>query len=93
MLAAVGRVEPMALTSELSIRFLRPAIGSVLWAILYTTVGFAFWAAAWAAATRSPWLPLLLVAIGLGGVVAWRLLRAAPRPAPAGSPGTPPSQA
>ena len=64
------------------------AIGSVLWAILYTTAGFAFWAAA-----RSPWLPLLLVAIGLGGVLAWRLLRAAPRPAPAGSPGTPPSQA
>ncbi|CAN5841448.1 PaaI family thioesterase [soil metagenome] len=25
--AAVGRVEPMALTSELSIRFLRPAVG------------------------------------------------------------------
>ena len=30
--AAIGRVEPMALTSELSIRFLRPATGSVLWA-------------------------------------------------------------
>lgn len=30
--AAIGRVEPMALTSELSIRFLRPAIGEVLWA-------------------------------------------------------------
>lgn len=30
--AAIGRVEPMALTSELSIRFLRPAIGTVLWA-------------------------------------------------------------
>jgi len=29
---ALGRVEPMALTSELSIRFLRPAIGEVLWA-------------------------------------------------------------
>ncbi len=29
---AIGRVEPMALTSELSIRFLRPAVGSVLWA-------------------------------------------------------------
>ena len=29
---AIGRVEPMALTSELSIRFLRPAQGSVLWA-------------------------------------------------------------
>ena len=28
---AIGRVEPMALTSELSIRFLRPATGSVLW--------------------------------------------------------------
>lgn len=28
----IGRVEPMALTSELSIRFLRPAQGSVLWA-------------------------------------------------------------
>lgn len=28
----LGRVEPMALTSELSIRFLRPAQGSVLWA-------------------------------------------------------------
>lgn len=27
---AIGRVEPMALTSELSIRFVRPAIGSVL---------------------------------------------------------------
>ena len=27
---AIGRIEPMALTSELSIRFLRPAIGSVL---------------------------------------------------------------
>lgn len=29
---AIDRVEPMALTSELSIRFLRPAQGSVLWA-------------------------------------------------------------
>jgi uncharacterized protein (TIGR00369 family) len=29
---ALGRVEPMALTSELSIRFLRPAQGTVLWA-------------------------------------------------------------
>ena len=27
---ALGRIEPMALTSELSIRFLRPAIGSTL---------------------------------------------------------------
>ena len=30
--AAIGRIEPMALTSELSIRFLRPAVGDVLWA-------------------------------------------------------------
>jgi acyl-coenzyme A thioesterase PaaI-like protein len=30
--AAIGRVEPMALTSELSIRFLRPCIGTTLWA-------------------------------------------------------------
>jgi len=29
---AIGRIEPMALTSELSIRYLRPAQGSVLWA-------------------------------------------------------------
>ena len=29
---AIGRVEPMALTSELSIRFLRPAVGVELWA-------------------------------------------------------------
>lgn len=29
---ALGRIEPMALTSELSIRYLRPAQGSVLWA-------------------------------------------------------------
>jgi len=29
---ATGRIEPMALTSELSIRFLRPAQGKVLWA-------------------------------------------------------------
>ena len=29
---AIGRVEPMALTSELSIRFIRPAIGETLWA-------------------------------------------------------------
>jgi acyl-coenzyme A thioesterase PaaI-like protein len=29
---ATGRIEPMALTSELSMRFLRPAQGSVLWA-------------------------------------------------------------
>jgi acyl-coenzyme A thioesterase PaaI-like protein len=29
---ATGRIEPMALTSELSIRFLRPARGKVLWA-------------------------------------------------------------
>ena len=29
---ATGRIEPMALTSEVSIRFLRPAQGSVLWA-------------------------------------------------------------
>lgn len=28
--AAVGRIEPMALTSELSIRFVRPAQGSIL---------------------------------------------------------------
>jgi uncharacterized protein (TIGR00369 family) len=30
--AATGRIEPMAMTSELSIRFLRPAQGKVLWA-------------------------------------------------------------
>jgi uncharacterized protein (TIGR00369 family) len=30
--AVLGRVEPMALTSELSIRFLRPAQGTDLWA-------------------------------------------------------------
>jgi len=30
--AALGRVEPMSLTSELSIRFLRPARGEVMWA-------------------------------------------------------------
>ncbi len=29
---AIGRIEPMALTSELSMRFLRPAQGSKLWA-------------------------------------------------------------
>jgi uncharacterized protein (TIGR00369 family) len=29
---AIGRVEPMALTSELSIRYLRPAVGEVIWA-------------------------------------------------------------
>lgn len=29
--AVIGRVEPMALTSELSIRFLRPTIGTTLW--------------------------------------------------------------
>jgi acyl-coenzyme A thioesterase PaaI-like protein len=29
---ATGRIEPMALTSELSIRFLRPAQGTDLWA-------------------------------------------------------------
>lgn len=28
--AAIGRVEPMALTSELSIRFLRPAVGDTM---------------------------------------------------------------
>jgi uncharacterized protein (TIGR00369 family) len=30
--AAIGRIEPMALTSELSIRYLRPAQGEMLWA-------------------------------------------------------------
>lgn len=30
--AALDRIEPMALTSELSIRFLRPAQGEVMWA-------------------------------------------------------------
>ena len=30
--AALGRIEEMALTSELCIRFLRPAIGKVVWA-------------------------------------------------------------
>ena len=30
--AATGRIEPMAMTSELSIRYLRPAQGSILWA-------------------------------------------------------------
>ena len=29
---AIGRVEPMAMTSELSIRYLRPAVGEILWA-------------------------------------------------------------
>ncbi len=29
---AIDRIEPMALTSELSIRYLRPAVGSVVWA-------------------------------------------------------------
>ena len=30
--AAIGRIEPMAMTSELSIRYLRPAQGKTLWA-------------------------------------------------------------
>ena len=30
--AVIGRIEPMALTSELSIRFLRPAQGELVWA-------------------------------------------------------------
>lgn len=30
--AILGRIEPMAVTSELSIRFVRPAIGQILWA-------------------------------------------------------------
>jgi uncharacterized protein (TIGR00369 family) len=30
--AVIRRVEPMALTAELSIRYLRPAVGDVLWA-------------------------------------------------------------
>ena len=30
--SATGRIEPMAMTSELSIRYLRPAQGSMLWA-------------------------------------------------------------
>jgi acyl-coenzyme A thioesterase PaaI-like protein len=30
--AATGRIEPMALTSELSMRFLRPAHGEIVWA-------------------------------------------------------------
>jgi acyl-coenzyme A thioesterase PaaI-like protein len=30
--AATGKIEPMAVTSELSIRFVRPAQGAVLWA-------------------------------------------------------------
>jgi uncharacterized protein (TIGR00369 family) len=29
---AIDRIEPMALTSELSIRYLRPAVGETLWA-------------------------------------------------------------
>jgi acyl-coenzyme A thioesterase PaaI-like protein len=29
--AAIGRIEPMALTSELSIRYLRPCVGATLW--------------------------------------------------------------
>jgi uncharacterized protein (TIGR00369 family) len=29
---AIGRIELMALTSELSIRYLRPAVGQILWA-------------------------------------------------------------
>ena len=28
----IGRIEPMAMTSELSMRFLRPAVGEVMWA-------------------------------------------------------------
>ena len=28
----IGRIEPMSMTSELSMRFLRPAVGEVLWA-------------------------------------------------------------
>ena len=28
----LGRIEPMAMTSELSMRFLRPAVGDVVWA-------------------------------------------------------------
>ena len=37
--AAIGRIEPMAMTSELSIRYLRPAQGSVLWAEATLAVG------------------------------------------------------
>lgn len=70
VMAAAGMVRMPALTYTLA-----QVPGSIAWAVIYSTVGFAFWGAFFAALQGNPvWLLLLLAAVGLV-VVALRAAR------------------
>lgn len=70
VMAAAGMVRMPALTYALA-----QVPGSIAWAVIYSTVGFAFWGAFFAALQGNPvWLLLLLAAVGLV-VVALRAAR------------------
>ena len=55
--------------------------GSIAWALIYTTVGFAFWGAFFAAVQGNPGWVLALLAVVVVVVVAVRRRRRAPSPA------------
>lgn len=45
--------------------------GALAWALIYTTIGWAVWAATFRAATGSPWALLALLVL-VAGIVLWR---------------------
>lgn len=49
--------------------------GALAWATIYSTIGFAVWAAAWEAVVQKhPWLALILLVVAVG-LIALRVLR------------------
>ena len=58
-------------------RFLPAAlVGSMMWATIYTTIGFAAWETALGVAARSPWALAVLALLVIGLAVVWARRRA-----------------
>lgn len=76
VMAAAGMVRMNAVVFTLA-----QVPGAIAWAVLYSTVGFAFWGAAFAAARGNPWwLALLLGGLVVAVVARRRLRRGGRRP-------------
>ena len=59
-------------------RFLPAAlVGSIMWATIYTTVGFAAWETALGITAHSPWAFATVTALVVAGIVWWARRRAA----------------
>lgn len=54
-------------------------VGSMAWATIYTTIGFAAWETTVALAARSPWAILVVALLLLGGATWWGLRRSPKR--------------